>query len=96
VPKWTIADSETHPWQVTVRGEWAGHYACITADRLEVTGNGTLVFSTAGQICLVISPGDYSHVRLANWTGLIPAGGLPGIDRLNSYQPANGAHSDLH
>jgi hypothetical protein len=79
VPIWTIADSDTHPWQVSVRGEWAGHFARVTADRLDVTGNGTLVFTKAEEICLVIRPEDYSHVRLLDWTGLSPAGGLPGL-----------------
>jgi hypothetical protein len=79
VPTWTIADRKTHPWQVTVRGDWGGHFASVTADRLEVTENGTLVFTEGEETCLVIRPQDYSHVRLVDWTGLAPAGGLPGI-----------------
>jgi hypothetical protein len=79
VPTWTIADEEMHPWQVNVRGDWAGHFARVTADHLDVTGNGTLVFTKGDEICLVIQPAHYSHVRLVDWTGLIPAEGFPGL-----------------
>jgi hypothetical protein len=79
VPQWTVADKETHPWQVTSRRDWGGHFVSITADRLQVTSGGILIFTTDEEVCLVVRPEDYSHVRLAGWTGLSPAGGMPAI-----------------
>ena len=44
--------------------------ALVTADTLEVTGNGTLVFREEGNVCLVIQPESYGFVQQVAWHGL--------------------------
>jgi hypothetical protein len=77
MPTWTLTDQEMHPWQPTVRGDWPGQFARVTADRLDVTENGTLVFIKDDHVCLVIQAGSYGCVRLMDWVGLTPTDVAP-------------------
>jgi hypothetical protein len=69
VPAWRVSGSADHPWLLRLSDD-ANWSATVTADRLEVVGNGTLVFFESDLVALVIQPRHYSYVRQLHWTGL--------------------------
>jgi hypothetical protein len=70
VPTWCVSGSADHPWVLTLPDDqnWA---ASVTAERLEVTADGTLVFYDSGVVALVIQPHHYSYVKWLGWEGLV-------------------------
>ena len=69
VPAWCVSGSADHPWLLRLSDD-ANWSATVTADRLEVMGNGTLVFFESDLVAMVIQPRHYSYVKQLHWTGL--------------------------
>ena len=69
VPSWKVSGSANHPWVLKLPGD-ADWTATVTAERLEVTGDGTLVFFDFGVVALVIQSHQYSFVSQIGWDGL--------------------------
>lgn len=66
---WTVSVSADHPWVLSLPADqnWP---ASVTAETLEVTANGTLVFSDSDVVALVIQQQHYSYVKQSQWEGL--------------------------
>lgn len=77
MPTWCVSVSADHPWVLSLPTE-ENWIASVTAEKLVVTADGTLVFSDSGVVALVIQPRHYSYVKLLDWQGLISS--APGGD----------------
>lgn len=73
MPTWCVSVSADHPWVLSLPAD-RNWIASVTAETLEVTANGALVFHDSGVVALVIQPKHYSYVKRLNWQGLVSDG----------------------
>ena len=69
MPAWKVSGCDNHPWLLKLPDD-ADWTATVTAERLEVTDEGALVFFDSGVVALVIQPRHYSFVSQIGWDGL--------------------------